>query len=164
MLRHCLDALEGEQDFVVFLQSPHLLLVLPCLSFSLIALSFLFPLGGCAHAIIGGNCNLQFFPLLKDQIIFCNFTKRLFDLSKKFACLAAKAVFVSSFLIQKQLIYDFSAVNNYPNSPHLQGCMKFATQISPLLNYLFTSNMITEIRIIERGEKDVYQTYANRVE
>ena len=68
--------------------------------------------------------------------------------------MATRAV-VSSILLQKQLIYDFLAVNNYPNSPHLQGCMKFAKQISPLLNYLFTTNMITEIRIIEGGEKDV---------
>ena len=49
--------------------------------------------------------------------------------------MAARAVFVSSFLLQKQLIYDFLAGNNYPDSPHLQWGMKFATQISPLLNY-----------------------------
>ena len=38
--------------------------------------------------------------------------------------MAARAVFVSAFFIiilQKQLIYDFLAGNNYPNSPHLQG-------------------------------------------
>ena len=69
---------------------------------------------------------------------------RLFDLSsnqnqkpfeKKFATLAARAVFVSSFLLQKQLIYDFLAGNNYTNQPHLQEGVKFAIQISPLLNY-----------------------------
>ena len=32
------------------------------------------------------------------------------------------------------LIYDFLAGNNYPDSPHSQGGMKFAKQISPLLN------------------------------
>ena len=71
--------------------------------------------------------------------------KRLFDLSsnqnqktfeKRFAALAARAVFVSSFMLQKQLIFDFLAGNNSPKSPHSQGGMKFATQISPLLNYL----------------------------
>ena len=52
--------------------------------------------------------------------------KSLFDLSsnqnqkpfeKKFATLAARAVFVSLFFHQKQLIYDFLAGNNY----HSQG-------------------------------------------
>ena len=36
---------------------------------------------------------------------------------------------------QKQLIYSFLAGNNYPDSPHWQGGMKFATQISPLPNF-----------------------------
>ena len=67
----------------------------------------------------------------------------LFDLSsnknqkpfqKKFATLAASAVFVSLFFLQNQLIYDFLARNNNPDSPLSQGGMKFATQISPLLN------------------------------
>ena len=40
---------------------------------------------------------------------------------KKFATLAASAVFVSLFFLQKQLIYDFSTVNNYPDLPHSQG-------------------------------------------
>ena len=56
------------------------------------------------------------------------------SIQKKFATLAVRAVFVSSFLLQKQLVYDFLARNNYPNSPQLQGGMKFATQISSLLN------------------------------
>ena len=43
-----------------------------------------------------------------------------------------KAVF---FSLQKQLIYDFLARKNYHDSPHSQSGMKFATQISPLLNY-----------------------------
>ena len=30
----------------------------------------------------------------------------------------------------------FLAGNNYPDSSHLQGGMKFATQISPLLYYI----------------------------
>ena len=37
-------------------------------------------------------------------------------------------------LSQIKLIYDFLGWNNYPDSPHSQGGMKFATQISPLLN------------------------------
>ena len=36
-------------------------------------------------------------------------------IKKKFAHLAARAVFVSSFLFQKQLIYDFLTENNYPD-------------------------------------------------
>ena len=40
-------------------------------------------------------------------------------------------------LERKQLIYDFLAGNNYPDLPHLQGGMKFATQISPVLNCKF---------------------------
>ena len=32
---------------------------------------------------------------------------------------------------------DFLAGNNNPDLPYLQGGMKFATQISPLLNYYF---------------------------
>ena len=39
-------------------------------------------------------------------------------------------------LIQKQQIYDFLEGNNYPDSPRSQGVMKFATQISPLLNFI----------------------------
>ena len=45
---------------------------------------------------------------------------------KKFARLAARAVFVRLVFLQKQLIYDFLAGNNYPDSPHLQDVMKFA--------------------------------------
>ena len=52
---------------------------------------------------------------------------------KKFATLAARAVFVTSFLLQKHLICDFLTRKNYPNSPDSQGGMKFATLISPLL-------------------------------
>ena len=51
--------------------------------------------------------------------------------------MAPRAVFVNPFLLEKQLIYDFLTGNNYPNSPHLQGCVKFSTQISRLLNFLF---------------------------
>ena len=34
------------------------------------------------------------------------------------------------------IIYDFLRGNNYPDSPHLQGGMKFAMPISPLLNFM----------------------------
>ena len=47
--------------------------------------------------------------------------------------LATRAVFGSRFSLKK-LIYDFLAVNNYPDSPDSQGGVKFATQISSLLN------------------------------
>ena len=71
--------------------------------------------------------------------------KILFDLAsnqnqkpfaKKVATLAARAVFESRFFSssKKKLICDFWAGNNYPDSPHSQGGIKFATQISPLLN------------------------------
>ena len=33
-----------------------------------------------------------------------------------------------------EIFKGFLAGNNYPNLPHSQGGMKFATQISPLLN------------------------------
>ena len=46
------------------------------------------------------------------------------------APLAVRPVFVRSIC----LIYDYLAGNNYPASPHSQGGLKFATQISPLLN------------------------------
>ena len=36
----------------------------------------------------------------------------------KFATLAVRAVYVSSFLLKKQLIYDFLAGNKNPNLPH----------------------------------------------
>ena len=50
--------------------------------------------------------------------------------------------FVSEFniypllLSQIKLIYDFFGWNNYPDLPHSQGGMNFATQISPLLNFI----------------------------
>ena len=66
-------------------------------------------------------------------------TGRTEGAENKFATLAARAVFVGLFLLKKQLIYDFLAANNYPYSPHSQRGMKFATQISPLLNYYYFS-------------------------
>ena len=55
---------------------------------------------------------------------------------KKFATLAATAVFEIPFLPQK---HPFSklAGKNYPDSQNLQGGMNFATQISLLLNYYY---------------------------
>ena len=41
------------------------------------------------------------------------------------------------FSLQNQFICDFLAGNNFPDSPHSQGGMKFATQISPLLNLVY---------------------------
>ena len=64
---------------------------------------------------------------------------------KKLATLAARAVFVNLFF-QKQLIYDFLAGNNYPDSPHSQGGIKFATQISPLLHYKFSVSCVCNCR------------------
>ena len=98
---------------------------------------------------------------------------QLFDLSsnqnqntfeKKFASLAARAVFVTSFMLQKQLIYilkprltcftqsvrkqtswdsqdwrvnifDFLAVNNNPNLPHSQGVWYFPHKFHLYLIY-----------------------------
>ena len=51
---------------------------------------------------------------------------------KEFVCLSVtnfRAVFVSSFLFQKQLIYDFEVGNNYPISPHSQGGMKSSLEL-----------------------------------
>ena len=44
--------------------------------------------------------------------------------------------------VKEFVCLSFLAGNNYPDSPHSQGGMKFATQISPLLNYQFNSNYI----------------------
>ena len=79
--------------------------------------------------------------------------------SKKFDCLAAKAVlpffaskiiifdkkktprYILQFSLAPKRIYVFQAEitflagNNWPDAHHSQGSMKFATQISPLLNY-----------------------------
>ena len=52
------------------------------------------------------------------------------------ADLAARAVFVSLYFF-KNIIYYFLAGNIYPDLPHSQGGMKFATQISPLLNHIY---------------------------
>ena len=45
---------------------------------------------------------------------------------------AARSLFVCSIY----LIYDFLAGNNYPDSHPFAGGMKFATQISPVLNFI----------------------------
>ena len=43
----------------------------------------------------------------------------------------------------------FLAGNNYPDLPHLQGCMKFGTQISPPLNFSLNSVLICLCNIFE---------------
>ena len=50
----------------------------------------------------------------------------------------------------KHLIYDFLAGKNCPDSPHSHGGMKFATQISPLLNIICAeaTNFCTSVLII----------------
>ena len=73
-------------------------------------------------------------PKAKTALIDLSSNQNQKPFEKKFAELAARAVFVSRFLLQKQLIYDFLGGNNYPDLPHLQGGMKFVWQISPLLN------------------------------
>ena len=66
--------------------------------------------------------------ILKIDLIFhLNRTKNQLKKVYTFGC---QSCLVSSFLLQKQLIYDFLAENNYPNSPHLQGGMS----ILPLSN------------------------------
>ena len=49
--------------------------------------------------------------------------------------------FGSLFFFKKQQIFDFLAGNNYPDWPNWQGGMKFATQISPLLDYCVNDNV-----------------------
>ena len=82
---------------------------------------------------------------LSVRLSFCLsvvFYRILFDLTrtknnvKKFATLAARAVFVSSFFLQKQLIYAFWQEIITRTCPICWGVMKFATHISPLLNSL----------------------------
>ena len=63
------------------------------------------------------STNLSFYKRLFG--VSSNQNQKLFE--KEFAGLAARAVFVSSFLLQIQLIYNFLAVNNYLNLPHSQG-------------------------------------------
>ena len=46
-------------------------------------------------------------------------------------------------------IMGLNMVFIYPNSPHSQGGMKFATQISPLLNFYFILNVVYS-QIMER--------------
>ena len=46
---------------------------------------------------------------------------------KKVCMFGCQNCFVSLFILQKQLFYDFLAGNNYPYLPHSQGDMKFAT-------------------------------------
>ena len=53
--------------------------------------------------------------------------------------MATTTVFVSLFLPQKQPFSDFEQ-KNYPDSHHSQAGMKFASQISPLLNYNLAKN------------------------
>ena len=62
-------------------------------------------------------------------------------ISKKLVSLAASAGYVSRFLTflpyKKCCLSEinFLTLNNYPELHHLQEDMKFATHISPLLNY-----------------------------
>ena len=60
-----------------------------------------------------------------------------------FAHLAARAVFESLFFLRKQLIYNFLA---------FAGGMKFATQISPPLNFILQKKNIIIVTIFsQRG-------------
>ena len=63
-------------------------------------------------------------------------SSKMETIKKKFARLGAAAVSVSPCLPQKQPFLEYLPGNNNPDSHHSQGVMKFATQISPLLNYL----------------------------
>ena len=56
---------------------------------------------------------------------------------KKVCNFGCQSGFGSLFFLKKQLIFDFLAGKNYPDSPHSQEGMKFATQISPLLNFCY---------------------------
>ena len=50
----------------------------------------------------------------------------------------------------------FLAGNSYPNLPHSQGGMKFATQMSPLLNYLELNTKLKELQtnLLARSKAD----------
>ena len=91
-------------------------------------------------------------PKLKNDGLFKNNSIACGN-NKKFATLAARAVFERLFFLQQQLIYDFLAGNNYPDSPHLQRGMKFATQISPLLNcnYKLGKTIVFNVKNVKRA-------------
>ena len=88
----------------------------------------------------------QLFPSLTEQNKQHDFLHYFIHfMTKKYAksCFSVKKLISTSEQRAKhpfagqntqELIYDFLAGNNYPNLPHKQGGMKFATQISPLLN------------------------------
>ena len=52
------------------------------------------------------------------------------------------------------------AGNNYPNWPHLQGGMKFSTQISPLLNLYITEDRQND----KKAERQTYRQKKMKVE
>ena len=68
----------------------------------------------------------------------------------------------SCFFLQKQLIYDFSAGNNYPDSPHSWGGMKFATQISPILNLSSCKQIIKNVTKFWKKLSNVVMIHAYR--
>ena len=76
------------------------------------------------HIIFGSVCN----------IFTSSPTNSKKPSSKKFACLGARAVLIGSTLPVLPKDSHFWT-NSYLDSHHYQGGMKFATQISPILNY-----------------------------
>ena len=77
--------------------------------------------------------NFNIFHLTKTKTIW-----------KKVCIFGCQSCFWKPFFVcfsLKKLIYDFWAGNNYPDSPHSQGVGKFATQISPLLNFILLARV-----------------------
>ena len=92
----------------------------------------------------------------------------LFDLSSNqnqkpinfFCTFGCQSCFCKPAFFQKQIIYDFLAGSNYPDSPHLQEVMKFATQISPLL-ILYKMTAPTETPNLYIKKNSIYQFKKN---
>ena len=63
-----------------------------------------------------------------------NLTRTKNSLKKSFQLWLPELFLEAYFILKTAIIYDFLEGNNYPDSPHLQWGMKFATHISPLLD------------------------------
>ena len=73
-------------------------------------------------------------------VIGCIFRPAVVCCSSNTCCVFRSALGCCSSYTLISYHNNFLAGNNYPDSPHLQGVMKFATQISPLLNFRFAEN------------------------
>ena len=78
----------------------------------------------------------EFFKGIFDKMMNLHLT-RTKNQSNFFATFSTRAALVSLFLLQKQLICDFLAENNYPYLPNSEGGLIFGTQ-----NFTSTNNVI----------------------